>query len=254
MARYGWRATFVTLGLVGLLWLPAWWIWKPGAPPAQPHTPSLGTPTFRAILRQRSFWGAAWGHFCGNYLLYFLISWLPYYLVHERRLSMASMAGTAGLLYAVDSLSAIAAGWFADRKIRAGANAAIVRRTVMMAGFAVSALALLAISHCGPATYRLCLLAIGTGSGIGNSASFAVGQTLAGPRAAGRWIGLQNGIANLSGIAGPPLTGFLVDRTGHFDAALQIAAFISVAGGLAWFFGVRRMEPVRWQVLPESAA
>jgi MFS family permease len=251
MSHYGWRKTFLYVGLAGLLWLPAWLRWKPG-PPVMHDSQPTAKPTFAAILRQRSFWGAAGGHFCGNYLLYFLISWLPYYLVHERHLSMASMAGTAGMLYAIDSFSAIAAGWFADRKIRAGANAAIVRRSTMMVGFAISAVALLACAYCGPATYRFCLLAIGTGSGIGNSASFAVGQTLAGQRAAGRWIGLQNGVANLSGIAGPPLTGFLVDWTGHFDAALQVAAFVSVLGGLAWFFGVRRLEPVRWQVATET--
>jgi MFS family permease len=251
MAHYGWRKTFLYVGLAGLLWLPGWLRWKPG-PPVIHDTHPAGKPTLAAILRQRSFWGAAGGHFCGNYLLYFLISWLPYYLVHERHLSMASMAGTAGVLYAVDSLSAIAAGWYADRKIRNGANAALVRRTTMMAGFAISAVALLACAFCGPATYKFCLLAIGTGSGIGNSASFAVGQTLAGPRAAGRWIGLQNGVANLSGVAGPPLTGFLVDRTGHFDAALQVAALVSVLGCLAWFYGVRSLEPVRWQVVPET--
>ena len=30
MARYGWRATFLALGLASLLWLPAWYRWKPG--------------------------------------------------------------------------------------------------------------------------------------------------------------------------------------------------------------------------------
>ena len=119
MARYGWRNTFIFVGVVGLLWLPAWYRWKPG-PPAMPEKIAAGIPSFAAVLSQPSFWGAATGHFCANYLLYFLISWLPYYLVHERHLSMTSMAGTAGVLYAIDSFSAIAAGWIADRKIRNG--------------------------------------------------------------------------------------------------------------------------------------
>ena len=29
MARFGWRHTFIGFGLVGLLWLPAWQLWKP---------------------------------------------------------------------------------------------------------------------------------------------------------------------------------------------------------------------------------
>jgi MFS family permease len=253
MARYGWRNTFLFVGIAGLLWLPAWQRWKPG-PPTIPEKSSTGTPSFMAVLGQPSFWGAAAGHFCGNYLLYFLISWLPYYLVQERHLSMSSMAGTAGVLYAIDSGSAIFAGWIADRKIRNGGSPAVVRKTTMALGFAVSAMALLALAYSGPRTYLWCLVAIGTGSGIGNSASFAVGQTLAGSRAAGRWIGLQNGFANLSGIAGPPLTGLLVDWTGHFDAALVVAAAVSVAGGLAWIFGVRKLEQVQWTDAPKAVA
>ena len=251
MARYGWRNTFMFVGLAGLLWLPAWYRWKPG-PPAIPEKIASGIPSVVAVLSQPSFWGAATGHFCANYLLYFLISWLPYYLVHERHLSMTSMAGTAGMLYAIDSFSAIAAGWIADRKIRNGGNPAVVRKTTMALGFAVAAVSLLTLAYSGPSTYLWCLVAIGTGSGIGNSASFAVAQTLAGPRAAGRWTGLQNGVANLSGIAGPPLTGLLVDWTGHFDAALTIAAMMAVVGGLAWIFGVRKLEQVQWPVLPNA--
>jgi len=253
MARYGWRNTFLALGLAGLLWLPAWQRWKPGAP-AMPENPVSGSPSSAAILRQPSFWGAAMGHCCANYLLYFLISWLPYYLIHERNLSMTSMAGTAGLLYAVDSFSAIAAGWIADARIRRGANPPLVRRTTMAIGFGIAALSLLACSYAGPQTYWWCLLAIGMGSGIANSASYTVGQTLAGACAAGRWAGLQNGFANLSGVIGPPLTGWLIDRTGNFYAALMVAALVAVAGGLAWILGVRRLQPVEWAAAEKSMA
>ena len=79
-----------------------------------------------------------------------------------------------------------------------------------------------------------------------------MGQTLAGPRLAGRWIGLQNGVANLSGIAGPPLTGLLVDWTGHFAAALGVAALVAVVGGFAWVLGVRKQEEPEWQAAQET--
>jgi MFS family permease len=124
----------------------------------------------------------------------------------------------------------------------------------MAAGFSLSALALLACAYAGPRTYFLCLLAVAIGSGTGNSGAFAVAQTLAGPRVTGRWVGLQNGVANLSGIVGPPLTGYLVDWTGHFDAALAVAAFVSVAGGLAWILGVRRLNEVQWAPAEKSLA
>jgi len=168
--------------------------------------------------------------------------------VHERHLSMTSMASAAGLLYAIDSLSAITAGAIADRQIRRGGNPAAVRKWTMAVGFAISALGLIACAFAGPRTYWWCFVAIGIGSGTGNSGSFAVGQTLAGHRVAGKWVGLQNGFANLSGIAGPPITGFLIDRTGHFGGALAVTALVSVVGGLAWVYGVRDRQPVDWTI------
>jgi hypothetical protein len=70
---------------------------------------------------------------------------------------------------------------------------------------------------------------------------------LAGPHATGKWTGLQNGFANLSGVVAPELTGFLVDRTGKFLAPLAIAAAVLVAGGLAWMFAVGPVEQASWR-------
>jgi MFS family permease len=246
MAKYGWRATFIAIGMLGLLWLPAWMKWKPGAALMPAHGVGSGTPNFTAILRQRAFWAASAGHFSGNYLLYFLMSWLPFYLVHERHLSMASMAATAGVLYSVDSLSSVMTGWITDRCIRGGGSPNFVRKVPMVVGYGLAALSLGACAVSGPHTYLASLVAAGIGSGIANAGTFAFGQTLAGPHAAGRWIGLQNGIANLAGITGPALTGFLIDWTGHFGAPLAVAAGVAVMGGLSWTLGVRKLEQVDW--------
>ena len=252
MARYGWRMTFVAIGLVSLLWLPAWARWK--APAAdKPELAAQGVPSFAAILRQRSFWGAATGHFCANYLVYFLISWLPYYLVQERHLSMESMAGTAGVLYMVDSLSSLVTGWVTDRCIKGGDSPTIVRKWAMAIGFSLAAISLGACALSSERTYMYCLVAIAIGSGTANAGTFAFSQTLAGPRAAGRWVGLQNGMANLAGVTGPALTGFLVDWTGHFGTAFAVAALVTMMGAVGWCLGVRRLEPVTWAAGEECA-
>jgi MFS family permease len=251
MAHWGWRRTFILIGLLGLLWLPAWMI---GKPKAAAVVPSAGRVPVRAgeILRLRRFWGAAMGHFSANYLLYFLMSWLPYYLVHERHMSMQFMAQIAALLYAIDSASAIATGWLADRIIRAGGEACTVRKRSMAVGFGIAAVALLAFAAADTATYLPCLVCVTIGSGVAASGPYAVGQTLAGPHLAGRWVGLQNCVANVAGIIGPVLTGFLVDRTGSFTAALTLAAFVAVLGAAAWIFGIRPAEAS--EVRPAAAA
>ena len=251
IAKYGWRMSFIVIGLLGLLWLPAWKRWKPGPAPISVHEAGSG-PSFAMILRQRSFWGAATGHFCANYLAYFVMSWLPYYLVNEWHLSITSMVGTAGVLYLVDSVTSVATGSIADRCIRGGGSPTFVRKWAMAIGFSTAAVGLVACSVSGPRTYMYCLVAMAIGSGASNAGTFAFAQTLAGPRAAGKWVGMQNAIANLAGITGPALTGVLVDWTGHFAVALVSVALVTVGGGLAWVLVVRKLEPINWQAAQES--
>ena len=243
MAMYGWRPVFVGIGLVSLLWLPAWVKWMPcGRAMGRSVVKTAG---FVDILRQRSFWGASAGHFCGNYLLYFMVTWLPFYLVRERHLSMQSMASTAGLYYLVDAVSAITTGRFSDFWIRKGYTPTLVRKTVMAIGFATAAIAMAACAA-GPHIYLPWLMAVGIGSGMAGAGVFAFSQTLAGSQAAGRWTGLQNGFANLAGVVAPALTGFAVDRTASFAVPLAITAGVLVVGGLAWVFVVGRLKQANW--------
>jgi ACS family D-galactonate transporter-like MFS transporter len=255
MAKYGWRPVFIGIGLASLLWLPAWFRWMPrGTNQAK----TLGTAisnsaSYKDILLQRSFWGACAGHFCANYLNYFLVSWLPFYLVRERQHSLQTMVKIASAFYALDALSAFATGWFTDLLIRRGNSVTVVRKGAMLLGYSVAALGLAGCAMAGPHTYLVWLAIMGVGSGVGGMGIFAFAQTLAGPRAAGRWAGLQNGFGNLSGWVSPALTGFLMDRTGHFTAPLAIAAVVCLIGGLAWVFGVGRLEPVSWRLTGAEA-
>ena len=49
------------------------------------------TPTWPMVLRQRGLWGTSLGLFSSNYVWYFMLSWLPSYLVKERGFSMHEM-------------------------------------------------------------------------------------------------------------------------------------------------------------------
>ena len=90
------------------------------------------------------------------------------------------------------------------------------------------------------------LLAVGFTFGLASTTLYAVGQLLAGPKAAGRWIGFQGAVGNTAGIFGPAITGFLVDRTGSFYSAFGLAIGVSLLGVLAWTIVIPRIEPVRW--------
>jgi cyanate permease len=60
-------------------------------------------------------------------------------------------------------------------------------------------------------------------------------------------VGVQNAIANTAGIIVPVVTGFIVDRTGSFDAAFLLTAAVALLGAVGWGVILQRVEPVDWR-------
>jgi len=244
MGRFGWRPFFLVLGLASLLWLIPWIAAMPKkqAPPVS----SAGAPSLLEFIALRSAWGTCLGLFAGNYVSYFLITWLPFYLVRERHFSMDGMAKIGGVAYLLSALFGLASGWFADHWIASGASPTLVRKTITGGGLACSGL-FVGVAAFLPA--RACVASIGLGViffGIAASNLWAITQTLAGPIAAGRWTGFQNFVGNLSGVAAPALTGYVLDRTGHFYWAFIITTAVALAGTVCWLFVIGPIEQVSW--------
>jgi MFS family permease len=250
ITKYGWRPAFIGIGVTSLLWIPAWMRWMPRG--RTMHGMLDAAPGFAEIPRQRSFWGVCAGHFSTIYVLYFMLTWLPFYLVHERQLSMQSMAKIASAYYAIEAQSSVTTGWLADSLIRRACTPTLVRKSAMAIGHTVAAVAIIGCALMTSPWYFVCLISVGVGSGAAGAGTFAFSQTIAGPQAAGKWTRLQNGFANLGGVVAA-LTGFLVDRTGNFLTPLAITAAVLVAGGLSWVFGVGPVEPVVWQSNQQTA-
>jgi MFS transporter, ACS family, D-galactonate transporter len=91
-----------------------------------------------------------------------------------------------------------------------------------------------------------CLMFACIAYGVFASSHWAIPQTIAGPIAAGKWTGLQNCLANLAGIAAPAITGFAVEKTGHFFWAFAICSAVVLGGAAAYAFLLGPVEPVQW--------
>jgi MFS family permease len=158
-----------------------------------------------------------------------------------------------GSAYLVNALSALLGGWAADKYIARGGSPTVAYKFTM------------AIAHVG---YVICMLCMAAGSkpvaiaamfayqaltGASSPGLYAVSQILAGPRASGRWVGIQNSIGSLAGVIAPWLTGVIVDRTGQFSNAFVVAAAVSVLGLVAWLWIVPRVTELRWRPADESA-
>ncbi|MFZ3343260.1 MAG: MFS transporter [Terriglobales bacterium] len=246
MARFGWRPFFIILGLVSLLWLVPWIKWMP-EPSDSIHLGTAGAPSLIEFLRLRSAWGTCIGLFCSNYVNYFLVTWLPFYLVRERHFSMDKMAKIAGSAYLLGACFATLSGWLSDRWIIAGGTPTRVRKTFVAGGTALAGIFLGLSAFSGPV---LCIAMLLLGLiffGASASNLWAITQTLAGPQAAGRWTGFQNFVGNLAGVVAPAVTGLVLDRTGHFYWAFAILTAVALTGTTSWVFLVGRVEQVVWR-------
>jgi MFS family permease len=249
MAHFGWRTFFLVLGLGAIPWILCWIKWMP-RDSSKPGT--VEGPSFREILCKRSAWATFAGLFCGNYFLYFLITWLPYYLIHDRHFSVESMAIIGALPFVCSAAATSLAGWISYRALAAGMTPTRVRKscTVFGLGFAAIIATVPFIEDARGATVVLMLAS--ASYGVFSSSPWAIAQTIAGPLAAGRWAGFQNFIGNLAGVVAPALTGFVVERTGSFTWAFGLTACVMLSGSAVYLFVLGRVEPEKWRYQASS--
>jgi MFS transporter, ACS family, D-galactonate transporter len=248
MARYGWRPFFVVLGAASLAWVLPWIKWMPENSRSAAPNAEEGIAFFR-IVRLRSAWGTCLGLFSYNYVSYFLITWLPFYLVRDRGFSMAHMAKLGGLAYLLGAILAIVSGRLSDAWIKSGVTATCVRKTFTGGGLAAAGILIGLAGHLN-LNYLPIVLILGViVLGASGSNLWAITQTLAGPKAAGRWVGFQNFGGNFSGIAAPWLTGLVLEKTGHFYWAFAIMTAVAIVGAASWIFLIGPIVPINWHEL-----
>jgi MFS family permease len=250
MVAFGWRSAFWVFGALSLLWLLPWS--RVRLPTSTVQTSAANGPTLRTLLRQRSLWGTSLGLFSSNYTFYFMLTWLPFYLVRERGFSTGEMTGLTGSAYVVNALSALIAGWAIDHVARSG-RANLAYKAVMVAAHLGSVACMLCIALASPPWAVGGIFVYQILSGMSSPGVFAMSQILAGPSASGRWVGIQNAMGNLAGVIAPALTGLLVEETHQFTPAFLLSALVSVLGLAGWVWMIPRLAPLPWARLGGAA-
>jgi MFS family permease len=243
-ASLGWRAMFFIFGALTLLWLIPW----------RQSVRSIGAKSelwgadhvpVRSITRHFSLWAMAVGHISNTYGFYFLLAWLPLFLVQQRGFSIEQMSYLATLSYAASAASAVALGWLSDRWTASGRSEAAVRRAMLVTQHVVLAASTIGILIAGTGGWlAFWLILAGVANGAGALNLYAIAQIFAGPRASGTWVGVQNAIGNTSGIIGPVVTGVIIDWSGSYAGGFWLAASVTFFGALWWAFILPNIEPV----------
>jgi MFS family permease len=254
LLRIGWRLSFAATGVISFLFfLLFWWMYRDPHPdrrsfameataqqPRLQHRAPLGY-----LLRQRKVIGLALGMGSYNYTFYLLLTWLPVYLSRTLHINLSHSFLYTGVPWLIAAIADLfVGGWLVDALIRRGLRPSLVRQTVLVCGLTLG-LGILGAAHAHSATQALFWISLSIG---GLSAASAVGWSVPSLIAPGDSVGSVGGIMNLSnqisGIAAPAITGYLVGSRHSFAAAFAVAGAYLVIGIAGYIFLLGEIRPV----------
>lgn len=248
LLHYGWRATFIFVGFAALLWLVPWLIFtprqlrspKPDMAPAAERRLGRGV---AALLTNRNLLGVCLAFFCFDYYWYFLVGWLPNYLVTARGLTILKAGLYAALPYLVFGASQPLGGWIADRLVKRGWSETRARKGIVIVAF-LTGLLLIPAARVTSANVALSLIIGGCLVGLATANLLVMLQSCA-PRAQiGLWTGIYNFVGNIAGILSPLITGVLIQRTGSYVAPFMLAAGVIAMGTVAVWLVIGELRAV----------
>jgi MFS transporter, ACS family, D-galactonate transporter len=244
LSVYGWRPMFLILGLGFMVWLIPWMMLvkdddrrlekkEAAARPAAAYVP------FSKIMASPVIWGTIIGTFCYMYFVYFCLTWMPAYFLEKHHVSLSSMGWYVFFSFGGMAVIAFLAGWWADILISKGWNPVAVRKGFTIAGFVLASTEIIGgLTSSVPVALFFSIFSL-SGLGLATANYWALTQTLIPGGAIGRIVGIQNCAANLPGIAAPIITGWILAKTGSYDATMQVIWVFLLIGIASYVFLVR---------------
>ena len=238
IGMYDWRVMFVLIGLGGLVWLVPWlWLVKNDdrelAQVAAKNDGATPIP-FGRIMASPVIWGTIIASFCYMYFVYFCMTWMPAYLMERRHLSLGKMGLYTFFSFAGMATVATLAGWAADVLIGRGHNPVTVRKWFTIAGFTVACTELIGARASSLETALVFAVVSLSGLGLATANYWALTQTLIPGAAIGRISGIQNCACSIAGIVAPILTGWLLQKTGSYEAPMMAILVVLLVGVLSY--------------------
>ena len=240
---YGWRWSFIVFGVLGLVmaivwivrmggWTRAQRIARPAPVLSQPDPARSDAPPLRFYISRAPILATAFAFFAINYILYFFLSWFPSYLVTARHLSMASMSITTVIPWVLGIVGMAGGGFLTD--YAAQHMDRFVSRKLMLGGFlALSSLCIAFGGMVDSLTGAVELMSLSVlFMYLSASAPWVIIQDLVEPERVGAVSGFNHMLANLGGLAGPVITGFIISATGSYTSAFVLAGVIGVVAAL----------------------
>jgi ACS family hexuronate transporter-like MFS transporter len=233
---FGWRAAFVAVGGIGLLWTVAWLVLMRDYRSAVHPSATTGYRRFaqyRALLRERRTWAILGAKALIDQVWWLLLFWTPDLLHREFHLTLRAMSVPLATIYAAAIVGSVSGGWASSSLVARGCSAVRSRYRVMFI-CAFVALALFGVTDMHSLWGAVALLGLGIVAHQGFSVNlFALITDVIEPERVGTVTSLGALSGNLSGMAVVWLLGVHLAAGGSYTPFLAMAA-LSFLLALLW--------------------
>jgi MFS family permease len=239
MVAIGWRAMFVSLGLIGFVLAGIWALAYRDRLRHLPARPAVRAAAawsdWSRLFRQRMTWGLMAGNFGVIYVLWLYSTWLPGYLEIERHLTIRNAGLLSALPFALSVVGSIGSGQLVDRFARRGAS--LIRMQKALVCLSLIGMGLFTFAAAQATTVGWAIGDISAAlfcNGCATCMAWALAATVAPRGFVGALGGMQNFAGYLGGALAPMITGFIVQATGRFTLALVTGAVIALASAASY--------------------
>jgi len=261
----GWRAPFVIVGLVGILWA-AFWLWFYANDPSQHRGVGAEELAYiksdreevgnnqqkvpwRVLLRYRQAWSFIVSKFLTDPVWWFFLYFLPDYFNKTKGLNLKTMGFPLVALYLIVTVFSISGGWLTNYLIRSGWGASKARKVCML-GFAFCVLPIVFVKGAG-LWGAVWLIGIAGGAHQAWSANlFTTVSDMFPKRAVASMVGLGGMAGSVGGLLFPLFAGHLLDSfkdKGNVNLGYGIL-FAICAGAYLLAFGISHLLAPKFEM------
>jgi len=260
--RFGWRWAFVAIMVLGLLWLVVWTLSTTEQPQqdkrvkpeelalivagqqqasSMEHAPEGEKVGLKFYLKQPIILATAFAFFAYNYVLFFFLSWFPTYLTEAHHMSLHDMSIATVIPWVLGSIGLAAGGFVTDLILRITGKPLLARRIVLSVCLGVAAVCVGFAGRVESMEGAVALMSVSIFFlYVTGAVYWAVIQDTVRRENVGGVGGFVHLLANLAGVIGPAVTGFIVQAThGAYGSAFVLAGAVAVLGALCSLIWIR---------------
>lgn len=227
---FGWKATFIGIGVLGFLWIIPWLLINRNTPdkhpwitkPEQDHIldgqaakdVNTGTTvyTWTQLLNFRNTWGVISSRFFIDPVWWMFVTWLPFFLKEQFGFDIKQVGAFAWVPFLFAAVGGLTGGYYSFRQIRNGVHPVKARKRAITVGSVIMLLSLVAIAFYLDQMKDNASMAIALISSTLFGFQFLINnlQTLPADYFHGKNVGTVAGMGGTSAVAGTLIVTWLV--------------------------------------------